>query len=306
MARNLYDNLDLNLLRVFFVLFQEKNTRKAAERLFVTQPAVSKSLTKLRQTFDDELFVKHSKGIVPTPYAEDLYQSLRPLMFDLEHTLNSKEDFNPANLDEQIVIAISPFLMSALATNIYTEIRKQAPNVSVLFQSWNQDTQSEIESGKVCFGISYDFHVPVHKSLYSTKIAQDRFRIVCREDHPHKGETISPLEATKYPVGTILAPNWNYYKPAAEILADSLGIKFNIVLRSEFPSVLLEAVRTSDMMAAVSKFSDYEFVNGIKLLEFDWDHPLETPDIYSYYHYKNHNTQKTQWLASILKRVMPD
>lgn len=68
-SANLFQKLDLNLLRTFRVLLQERNARKTAERLFVTQPAISQALQKLRFHLDDELFVKVQGGLEPTPFA---------------------------------------------------------------------------------------------------------------------------------------------------------------------------------------------------------------------------------------------
>lgn len=64
MKKDLHTSLDLNLLKIFLIIYQELNMRKASERLFVSQPAISQSLTKLRNHFDDELFVKVPKGLI--------------------------------------------------------------------------------------------------------------------------------------------------------------------------------------------------------------------------------------------------
>lgn len=66
MNKGLYQSLYLNLLRTFLILSQELNMRKASERLRVSQPAISQALVKLRNHFDDELFVKVPRGLKPT------------------------------------------------------------------------------------------------------------------------------------------------------------------------------------------------------------------------------------------------
>ncbi|AJR08827.1 LysR family transcriptional regulator [Photobacterium gaetbulicola] len=66
------DNFDLNLLKVLVVLLQEKNTRKAAERLGISQPAVSRALVKIRSHFDDPLFIRQPRGLKLTPKAQGL------------------------------------------------------------------------------------------------------------------------------------------------------------------------------------------------------------------------------------------
>ena len=72
MAKQFYNNLDLNLLRTFQIIFQEKNLQKASLRLHVSAPALSKSLNRLRDHFNDPLFVKVPQGLSPTPFAKDL------------------------------------------------------------------------------------------------------------------------------------------------------------------------------------------------------------------------------------------
>ena len=78
MAKDLFSTLDLNLLRTFLIVYQEKNTRKAAERLFVSQPAVSQALQKLRHHFNDDLFVKVHGGLQATSFSEQLINEITP------------------------------------------------------------------------------------------------------------------------------------------------------------------------------------------------------------------------------------
>ena len=99
MAKDLFSTLDLNLLRTFLIVHQEKNTRKAAERLFVTQPAVSQALQKLRHHFDDELFVKVHGGLQPTHFSEQLANELTPHMDGISNAVNSSYGFDPKEID---------------------------------------------------------------------------------------------------------------------------------------------------------------------------------------------------------------
>lgn len=303
MAKNLYESLDLNLLKTFSVLYQEKNMRKAADRLYVTQSAVSKSLTKMREQLGDHLFVKNSKGMTPTPYADRIYVKLNPILLDLEKTVNSKEDFSPSALTGEIVVAIVPSLLSSLATTIYSIIKADAPNVSVNFRVWKQETLSEIEKGAIDFGLNYESDVTI-KTLSTKKVGQDRFRLLCRKDHPYKKRSITPEEVVPYPLGTILAPTWNDKKAVAEVLADELDITFDIALRSEYPTVLFDAVLQSDMMVPVSKYLRNDFIGGVRFVDIDYDAKIFTPDIYSYYHYKNHNSEKFAWLMGVIDKAL--
>ena len=76
--------VDLNLLVALHVLLEEKSVSRAAERLHVTQPAMSKTLNRLRDTFDDPLFARSKRGIQPTPRAEALSSQLVNVLSDIE------------------------------------------------------------------------------------------------------------------------------------------------------------------------------------------------------------------------------
>ncbi len=110
MAKDLFANLDLNLLRTFIILNQERNMRKASERLFVSQPAISKALQRLRDHFDDELFVKTHHGLRATQKATQLAEAIAPILDDLSSAVNHSSKFSPSQLDGVIKIAIFSLL----------------------------------------------------------------------------------------------------------------------------------------------------------------------------------------------------
>jgi len=76
--------IDLNLLLTFLVIFRERNVSEAARHLRVSQPAVSGSLVRLRQCFDDPLFLRRNRKMQPTPKAEEIAETLLPAMQQIE------------------------------------------------------------------------------------------------------------------------------------------------------------------------------------------------------------------------------
>jgi DNA-binding transcriptional LysR family regulator len=83
-----FSGIDLNLLVVFMVLFRERNVSRAAERLHVGQSAVSGSLVRLRQRFDDPLFLRAGRGMRPTHRAEEIAHALLPAMSVIGSVIN--------------------------------------------------------------------------------------------------------------------------------------------------------------------------------------------------------------------------
>lgn len=92
-------NLDLNLLKALHILLQEKNVSRAAERLHLTQPAVSSMLNRLRHHFDEPLFVRSSRGIVPTDRALSLAEPLKQIMSQIQMLVQPAE-FDPKTFND--------------------------------------------------------------------------------------------------------------------------------------------------------------------------------------------------------------
>ena len=88
--------LDLNLLHVFSVLMEEKSVSKAAARLFIGQPGLSGALRRLRETLDDELFVRVGRGLQPTPRALAIAPEIAKALSTIEHAVRAPGVFDPA------------------------------------------------------------------------------------------------------------------------------------------------------------------------------------------------------------------
>src|ERR1700761_5563181 len=89
-------SIDLNLLLVFDVIYRTRNTTRAAEELNLTQPAVSNALKRLRDQFDDVLFVKTSTGMQPTPRADGIAKLLDEGLSSIRLAMQAGKAFDPA------------------------------------------------------------------------------------------------------------------------------------------------------------------------------------------------------------------
>src|SRR5438046_8791219 len=94
-AMNSMDKLDLNLMPIALALYDELSVSRAAQKLGMSQPAVSMALRKLRVAFNDPLFIRAAKGITPTPRAHALVRAARPLLTGLQESVLAEEHFNP-------------------------------------------------------------------------------------------------------------------------------------------------------------------------------------------------------------------
>jgi DNA-binding transcriptional LysR family regulator len=103
-------SLDLNLLLLLKILGEERNSRKAAERMFVTQSTVSKGLKKLRQQFGNDMFVRNKHGLEPTEYCARILLQLPNIISSISEMLDDRIDAFDESFTGTICIAITPTL----------------------------------------------------------------------------------------------------------------------------------------------------------------------------------------------------
>lgn len=123
--------MDLNLVRVFVAVFETRSLTTAAARLFVTQPAVSQALGRLRAELDDPLFERAGREMVPTPLAESVYPGFRDGLESVERTLDGVHGFDPANTDRLFRIALSELGEIGWMPAILAAIRTHAPRMRI-------------------------------------------------------------------------------------------------------------------------------------------------------------------------------
>ena len=123
-------NLDLNLLRAFSVLLEERNVSRTAELLHVTQPTVSGMLSRLRSIFGDPLFVRTQHGLLPTPRAEALAPALRQLIADVQ-ALVSPNEFDPQTSTVTLTLSVNDYMQSVLIVPLVANLRRSAPKMKL-------------------------------------------------------------------------------------------------------------------------------------------------------------------------------
>jgi DNA-binding transcriptional LysR family regulator len=121
---------DLNLLVAFQVLLEEQHVSKAAERLFITQSAMSKTLSRLRELFDDPLFTRSAHGMVPTPRAIELHGELEHLLQKMDY-LMSYHETDPTQFQGKFNITATDHFALPLLPPLMGTIANEAPGISV-------------------------------------------------------------------------------------------------------------------------------------------------------------------------------
>lgn len=125
-----FQNLDLNLLRVFDAVMTEQNLTRAANRLAMTQPAVSNALKRLRDTLDDELLIRTAHGMKPTTRAEELWPAVRGALAGLEAAI-APENFDMTETRATFRLAMADSTASLLLPSLMRSIKRAAPGLKI-------------------------------------------------------------------------------------------------------------------------------------------------------------------------------
>jgi DNA-binding transcriptional LysR family regulator len=175
---------DLNLLPIAVALYDELNVSRAARQLGMSQPAVSKALRRLRETFDDPLFVRGPSGIVPTPRAHAIVRAARPHLQHLQEDLLKGERFDPAASTRPITMAISDVAEMAFFPSIIEHLRTHAPKCPVSTVSV-PDAQlvQGLEKGDIDLAAGY-FPALARRNFRQRRLSKHWFACLMRAGHP--------------------------------------------------------------------------------------------------------------------------
>ncbi|MCF7505925.1 LysR family transcriptional regulator [Vibrio sp. L3-7] len=303
MAKDLFSTLDLNLLRTFLIVYQEKNTRKAAERLFVSQPAVSQALQKLRHHFNDDLFVKVHGGLQATSFSEQLINEITPHFDGLMTAVNASNKFDPNDIDYPIKIALSPVVLACLSGTLYKELMSQAPNSKLELVSWSTSSCEDIQKGEVLLGVAYELPF-TSKEIYVKKLVEITGRLFVRKDHPIKQASVSPEELAGFEIASMISPGWNdSFSHAANIL-ESRSIPHSIGFRSEMLMAIIDVVANSDMYMPHSNLFPIDNYPTLRAIDVNLDTKYKNISVYSHIHTKNRNNPLISWLFDVIKNAL--
>jgi DNA-binding transcriptional LysR family regulator len=176
-------SFDLNLLKTFHALLSEGSTVKAAEKLGLSQPAVSAALGRLRHAFDDPLFVRTGQRLEPTTVALALRPEVDKVMANLNGLLHRDAQFDPARASGTIWLSGSDFFSDLLLPDLLETIRLSAPNLRIVMVDQVFGSSLEgLERGQIDIAFWPDQDWP--RWINRQTILTTQFEMIARRGHP--------------------------------------------------------------------------------------------------------------------------
>jgi DNA-binding transcriptional LysR family regulator len=255
-------SFDLNLFVILNAIYTEGSLTKAAEVVGITQPAVSNALSRLREKFDDDLFVRTGTGMVPTQKTENIISDIQSALSLMQQSVNQPNSFDPAITERNFKLSLGDITEGRVLPYMMKEIYKNAPNISVGSYNYRRiDQVHALATNNLDFVV--DPVIPDSDEINSYKVFQDYFVVIHREGHPIqkiKNLTVNDLLSQKF----INVSNRRKGLHMVDLELEKTGHRRDIALRCQHFLIAPEIIRETDavIMATHSfaKSNDLPFV----------------------------------------------
>ncbi len=200
---------DLNLLLTLQVLLESRSVTVTASQLHLTQSAISKALARLRRQFNDPLFYRASKGLVPTPFAQRLQQPLQDWL-ETGAKLFVHEDFDPATWKGEFTLVAHDYLHVILVPRLLALLREQAPRVTLKVQSQYSRQLQGLARGELDFVLNLQFS-DLGAEFESETMYTDAPVILARIGHPLRKKQWATDDLLRYPRIALRVPDMDKF-----------------------------------------------------------------------------------------------
>lgn len=294
-----YEQFDLNLLAVFDAVMTELNVTRAAERLHMTQPAVSNALKRLRHLLNDELFVKVPTGVSPTPKAIEIWHPIRDALAQIYQTLQPAK-FDPATATVTFTIAMNDLTANLVLPKLIAVVEKSAPNINIrAVPSTHINAPMLLEQAEIDLAIGV-FAKP-NSRLRSHTLFISPFTCAMRRDHPLANQqmTLEDYIQAKHLLVTLTGESTRLLEP----ILQERGLKRRIALTVNHFGIAPRLVACSDLLCVLPTriVEMSEFFSQLHLTPL----PIEiVPSIVKMmWHERNHLNLAQEWLRSCLGEI---
>ena len=290
-------HVDLNLFVVLEAIYTERNLTRAAEVLHITQPAASNALLRLRRTFNDELFVRTAKGMVPTPVADNVINRVRESLQLMHTSLNEADVFDPVTSEKTFRISMNDMAEAFILPGLEQRLMQQAPNVRIeCYYAARDALEHELAAGIVDLAI--DAPMTRHRQLCHASMSQDRYVCMLRQEHPLAGApftlddylSLGHIQVSSRPKGG------GYIETALTALGETRRVQLRV--QHHMIAALIASQTNLALTAPVNFLSQFDAA----LMELPF--AVEPPANRLYWHASANGDHANRWLREQLLQLV--
>ena len=289
------NKVDLNLFVVFDAIYTEANLTRAGQIIGITQPAVSNALARLRESFNDPLFVRTAQGMVPTPMAQNIISPVRSALALLRVSVQESRTFNPLQANKTFRISMTDLTEAVVLPPLFQRLRKKAPSVVVeSFLSHRRETTSDLAAGRLDFAI--DAPLNTDPQVRHVKLMEDRYVCAMRPAHPLAGQPSVSLDEYLGLTHIHISTRRNGLGQV-DLALGKMGLQRKITLRSQHYLMASNVLQHTDMVMTVpERFARRHALHFVAL-------PLnELPSVetHLYWHESTEQDPANRWMRELL------
>ena len=270
--------LDCKLLSIFFHVYKYKNVSQAAEHLQMSQPTVSNILNKIRQHYNDPLFLRIGNEMVPTELSRQLFPLVSEALSKVEAINNFTINFDQAISDQQFTLAMTDVSHLVLLPKISQYLKKHAPQIRLNVRPITTETSYQMANGEIDLALGFLPHL--ESGFYQQKLFEQ-----------YLSESHIDIDA-----------GMGHYHIENELL--NLDLKRDILMR--LPSYLGVGlvVQDTDAIATVPYYLSEVLLSRGNLKIFDAPIAFPTYGVKQYWHMSCHHKTSHQWLRHMFHEIL--
>ena len=289
------DQVDLNLLPPLVALLEERHVSRAAQRVRLSQPAMSRALHRLRRQFGDELLVRGPDGYSLTPRAERIRAQLATAVTQLEH-LFATETFDPASAAQSFRVAVSEYTFSAFGPALVHTILTQSPHSTVRCEPLDAHVFAKLDAGTIDLLI---YGRPPPEQHRGQHLFTDRYVCVVAADHPlARRSAVSLSQYLRWPHLTI-----DVGQPAVDQALEARGARRRIAVSMPYHVLAANILPGTDLILTVPARLAHHFADPDATRVLDGPPELGELQFYAVWHPRLDNDPSHAWLRHIVGSV---
>ncbi|SAK82208.1 LysR family transcriptional regulator [Caballeronia temeraria] len=292
-----FHQVDLNLLRVFQAILEERSLTRAGQRLELSQPTISYSLGRLRSLFDDPLFVRTPDGMLPTPTAERLAVPLGSAIASIREALRESEQFDHATTTREFRLSMSDIGEHVFLPPICERLERVAPQVRLSTEQIPvREVEEKMRLGQIDLAIgNLPSLMPVtnHALLF-----RDQFVCMTRKRPGLPLRALSRQKFLEFLHVTVTTSDSSHL--AIDEVLRSQGLHRRIALRVPHFTVVPQILQRTNWMVTLHRGAAQMFNETGQFLIYPM--PAEMPDIESTVHWHRNfdNDEGIRWFRELV------
>ncbi|HEY0661246.1 MAG TPA: LysR family transcriptional regulator [Lysobacter sp.] len=291
---------DLNLMPVFVALMEERSVTRAAQRLGITQPALSNALARLRDILQDPLFIRERYGMQPTQKAEQLAPVIAAALASLDGLVLGQQAFDPAKAERLVTIAPNSYVEFVLVPAVVARLREQAPGIRLRLTPYGTDlAETGVVSGATAMVLGRVIDPP--DNLVVQHLMDDGLGCVVRADHPVINKRMSRQQYEQLKHVNVLPPG--RLRAGLFQALERQGLRREVAVSVTHFLAIPEMVAVTDYCATLPNLICRRLANDPRLKVVPAPADLGTFPVEMAWHVRYRHDPAHQWLRQLVSDV---